>query len=106
MFNHKVPIYGPYLFHLITKTWEKLYPDDEFMPPCWIRHEPIKLRIKCQWANTTTSDEAEAATMDVDEDEIEEEEADEDSSDGYNPPAFEPSWVKKLKSKMKKLFCM
>ena len=44
--------------------------------------------------------------MDVDEDEIEEEEADEDSSDGYVPPSTEPSWAKKLKNKMKKLFCM
>lgn len=33
VFNHKVPIYGPYMFLLITKTWEKLYPDDEFVAP-------------------------------------------------------------------------
>ena len=26
VFNRKVPIYGPYLFHLISATWEKLYP--------------------------------------------------------------------------------
>ena len=44
--------------------------------------------------------------MDVDEDEIEEEEADEDSSVGYAPPFAEPSWAKKLKAKMKALFCM
>ena len=44
--------------------------------------------------------------MDVGEDEIEEEEADEDSFDGYTPPSTEPSWAKKLKAKMKKLFCM
>ena len=46
VFNRKVPIYGPYLFLLITKTWEKLYADDEFVAPNWIRHEPIKLRIR------------------------------------------------------------
>ena len=74
VFKRKVPIYGPYLFLLISKTWEKLYPNDEFVAPSWIRHEPIKLRIKSQWANTTTSAEAEASNMDVDEDEIEEEE--------------------------------
>ena len=91
VFNHKVPIYGPYLFLLISKTWEKLYPDDEFVAPSWIRHEPIKLCIKSQRANTTTIAEAEVAKMAVDEDEIEEEEADEDSSDGYIPPSSEPS---------------
>src|SRR3954463_14104993 len=54
MFNHKVPIYGPYLFLLISKTWEKLYPGDEFLAPDWIRHDPISLRVKPNWANTTT----------------------------------------------------
>ena len=106
MFSRKVPIYGPYLFLLIMRTWEKLYPDDEFVAPDWIRHDPIKLRIKPQWANTTTRAEAEAARMDVDEDEIVEEEADEDSSAGYAPPSSEPSWAKKLKAKIKALFCM
>ena len=33
VFNRKVPIYGPYLFLLIMRTWEKLYPDDEFVAP-------------------------------------------------------------------------
>ena len=33
VFNRKVPIYGPYLFLLITKTWEKLYPTEEFLAP-------------------------------------------------------------------------
>ena len=44
--------------------------------------------------------------MDVDNNEIEEEEADEDSSSGYDPPSTEPPWAKKLKNKMKALFCM
>ena len=44
--------------------------------------------------------------MDVDEDDIEEEDADEDSSAGYSPSSSEPSWAKKLKNKMKALFCM
>ena len=26
VFNCKVPIYGPYLFHLISMTWERLFP--------------------------------------------------------------------------------
>ena len=106
MFHWKLPIYGPYLFLLISKTWDKLFLDEEFVAPNWIRHEPIKLRIKSKWANTTTRAEAEAARMDVDEDEFEEEEAAEDSSEGYAPPSAEPSWAKKLKAKMKALFCM
>ena len=45
--------------------------------------------------------------MDMDADEEEEEEAaDEDSSEGYIPPTSEPSWAKRLKNKMKMLFCM
>ena len=99
-------IYGPYLFLLISKTWEKMYPTEEFLAPDWIRHDPIKLRIKPQWANTTTRDEAEAAKRAADEEEIEEGSAAEDSSAGYAPPSTEPSWAKKLKAKMKALFCM
>ena len=44
--------------------------------------------------------------MAVDEEEIEEEDVDEQSSTGYAPPSSEPSWDKKLKAKMKALFCM
>ena len=33
LFNRKVPIYGPYMFHLISRTWEQLYPNDEFVAP-------------------------------------------------------------------------
>ena len=105
VYNRKVPIYGPYLFQLISATWERVYPQDEFEAPGWIRHEPINLRIKPQWANTTSRADT-AAAMDVDADEDEEEAADEDSSEGYIPPTSEPSWAKRLKNKMKMLFCM
>ena len=43
--------------------------------------------------------------MAVDEEEIEEEEAAEDRS-AFTTPSAEPSWAKKLKIKMKRLFCM
>ena len=92
VYNRKVPIYGPYLFHLISASWEKLFPQDEFEAPSWIRHEHINLRVKTQWANTTSRADA-AATMDVDADEDEEEAADEDNSEGYIPPTSEPSWL-------------
>ena len=77
-----------------------------FEAPNWIRHEPIKLRIKNKWANTTTRAEAKAARMDVDEDELQEEKAAEDSFEGYTPPSTEPTWAKKLKAKMKALLSM
>ena len=106
MFTRKVPIYEPYLILLISRTWEKLLPNDEFLAPAWICHDPIWLHIKPQWTNTTTRAEAAAAQMDVDADEVEEEDADEDSSAGYSPSSSEPSCDKKLKNKMKALFCM
>ena len=43
--------------------------------------------------------------MAVDEEEIEEEEAAEDRST-FTTPSAEPSWAKKLKIKMMRLFCM
>ena len=57
VFTRKVPIHGPYLFLLLSTTWEKMYPGDEFLAPDWIRHESISLRVKPNWANTTTRGE-------------------------------------------------
>ena len=105
IFNRKVPIYGSYLFQLIFATWEKLYPQDDFDAPDWIRHDSIRLRVKTQWANTTSRVEV-AAAMDLDAGEDEEEPADEVSSEDYTPPTSEPSWAKRLKNKMKTLFYM
>ena len=103
VFNRKVPIYGPYLFLLISKTWEKMYPAEEFLAPDWIRHEPICLRVKPNWANTATRAEASAAraaAVDEDVDGAEGRSARPSQSDSR------PSWAKKLKDKMKSLFCM
>ena len=44
-----------------------MFPADEFLAPDWVRHEPICLRIKPNWANTTTRTEATAARTAVDE---------------------------------------
>ena len=106
MFNRKVPIYGPCLFLLISKTWAKQYPGDEFLAPDWIRRDLISLRVKPNWANTTTRAEASAARAAVDEEDA----GAEDVAEGraarpsQSPPM--PSWAKKLKDKMKTLFCM
>ena len=106
VFNRKVPIYGPYLFLLISKTWEKLFPGDEFLAPDWIRHESISLRIKPNWANTTTCAEASSARRAVGEEEAGAEHVADDRAARSTAPSSEPSWAKKLKDKMKTLFCM
>src|SRR6187401_1007383 len=107
IYTRKVPIYGPYLFLLISKTWEKLYPEEEFEADCF-RHDPIHLCVKTRWANTTTRAQDAAAQMGTDEEPVEEPA---DVRSGRFAPSSssaveEPSWAKKLKQKMKALFCM
>ena len=103
VFNRKVRIYGPYLFLLISKTWEKLYPDDEFLAPDWIRHEPIKLRVKPNWANTTTRAEASSTRRAAGEEEAAAENIVEDRAARSTTASSETLWAKKLKDKMKTL---
>jgi len=33
VYNRKVPIYGPYLHLLISKTWDKMFPEEDFSAP-------------------------------------------------------------------------
>ena len=106
VFTRKVPIYGPYLFLLLSTTWEKMYPGDEFLAPDWIRHESISLRVKPNWANTTTCAEASTARRAGGEEEACAENVAEDHAARSTTPSSEPSWAKKLKNKMKTLFCM
>ena len=106
VFNRKVPIYGPYLFLLISKTWEKMFPGEEFHAPDWIRHEPICLRIKSNWSNTATRAEATAARAAVDEEDAGAEDVVEGRTARPSQSVSRPSWAKKLKDKMKSLFCM
>ena len=106
MFTRKVPIYGPYLFLLLSSTWEKTYPGDEFLAPDWILHEPICLRIKSNWANTATRAEATTARAAVDEEDAGAEDVAEGRAARSSHSSSMPSWAKKLKDKMKTLFCM
>ena len=106
VFTRKVPIYGPYLFLLLSTTWEKTYPGDEFLAPDWIRHESISLRVKPNWANTTTRAEASSARRAVGEEGAGAEHVAEDRAARSTAPSSKPSWAKKLKDKMKTLFCM
>ncbi|KAI5017257.1 hypothetical protein ZWY2020_037635 [Hordeum vulgare] len=73
-----------------------------FHAPSWILHESIKLCHKNKWDNTTTTPPA--ANMDTDEDEDEAE--DDGSPETHVPSSAESSWSKKLKDRMKTLFCM
>ncbi|KAE8779332.1 hypothetical protein D1007_47666 [Hordeum vulgare] len=101
VFNRKVPIYGLYLFYFIKMTWAKAFPAVEFLDPNWIQHEPIKLRQKDKWANTSTTPDA---PRDSDEDMAARE--DEVVPESRMPSSAEPSWAKKLTGRMKTLFCM
>src|SRR6187401_3652230 len=97
IYTRKVPIYGPYLFLLISKTCEKLYPDEEFEADCF-RHDPIRLRVKTRWANTTTRAQAAAAQMGTEDEPVEETT---DVRSGRFAPSSsstgeKPSWAKKL----------
>ena len=83
-----------------------MYPGDEFLAPDWIRHESISLRVKPNWANTTTRAEATAARAAVDEEDAGAEDVAEDRAARSSHSSSEPSWAKKLKDKMKTLFCM
>ena len=58
------------------------------------------------WANTTTHAEASAARRTVGEEEAGAETVAEDRAARSTTPSSEPSWAKKLKEKMKTLFCM
>ncbi|KAI4987521.1 hypothetical protein ZWY2020_020321 [Hordeum vulgare] len=54
--NHKVPIYGPYLFAYICHKWQQAYPDEVlYAQSDYIVHDPIKLRVKDRWANPSSS---------------------------------------------------
>ena len=82
------------------------YPGDEFLAPDWIRHESISLRVKPNWANTTTLAEASSARRAAGEEAAAAENVAEDRAARSTTPSCELSWAKKLKDKMKTLFCM
>ncbi|KAI5006419.1 hypothetical protein ZWY2020_033662 [Hordeum vulgare] len=96
--NRKVPIYGPYLFAFIQKKWKDTYPD-ELLPveADYFVHDPIKLRLKNKWANTSTSSQP----MDTDT-----EIAAGGGPSSHTRSSTMPSCTMKQKDQMKTLFCM
>ena len=65
-----------------------------------VSHEIKRLRKKENWGTAAPSFGVPPGADDM------ETEADADDDDDYEPSGAEPSWAKKLKRKMKKLFCM
>ena len=77
-------------------TWAFTYPDELFVTGDLISHEIVRLRQKENWGTPVSEMETP-----MDEDVV-----DDDDDPDYEPARVEPSWSKKLKLKMKKLFCM
>ena len=103
IYNCKVPIYGPYLYYFIKTKWYESFPRVPFPAATrCINHEPIKMRQKNKWANTSTTCTAECKET--------EEEAvaaqDEGGPATHTRSCAEPSWTKKLKDQMRTLFFM
>ena len=67
-----------------------------------VSHDIKRLRKKDNWGSQVPKSgvPSSATAMET------EEEAEAEDDDDYVPSAAEPSWAKKLKLKMKKLFCM
>ena len=85
---------------LIEKAWEHTYPGIVLETGKLISHEVKHLRKKENWGTSVLKTEIPSGADEV------EAEADADDDEDYVPSGAEPSWAKKLKRKMKKLFCM
>ena len=98
--ERKCSIYGPFIMLLTEKAWEHVYPKVVLETGDLVSHEIKRLRKKENWGTTAPSSGIPPGAADM------ETEADADDDDDYEPSREEPSWAKKLKRKMKKLFCM
>jgi len=76
-----------------------MFPGDEFLAPDWIRHHPIYLRVKPNWANTTTRAEASAARAAVDEEDVGAEDVAEDRAGGYTIVPLSPHGPRSSRSR-------
>ena len=95
----KVRIYGPYLFKMIEEKWAANCPGEALPTEHIVSHPVLNLRQKENWGTVPAGTGEEIAPTD---------------SDGEEEPNYEfvpslekvPYWESKLKSKMKKLFCI
>jgi hypothetical protein len=114
--ERKCPIYGPFIMQLIEKAWEHTYPGIRLVTGELVSHEVKRLRKKVDWgapvpqpgipAAAAEAEAAAAAAAASDDEDDAAHAADDEADDDYMPPSAETSWAKKLKTKLKKLFCM
>ena len=90
---------------LIEKAWARVYPQVMLETGELVSHDIKRLRNKDNWGTQApkTGVPSSATAMETEEETGVD---DDDDDDDYMPSEAEPSWAKKLKSKMKKLFCM
>ena len=98
----KCPIYGPFTMLLIEKAWARVYPKVVMETGDLVSHEIKRLRKKENWGTSAPRSGIPSGAADM-ETEVE---ADADGDADYEPSGVEPSWAKKIKRKMKKLFFM
>ena len=101
--ERKCPIYGPFIMLLIEKAWARVYPKVMLETGELVSHEIKRLRKKDSWG--TPAPKSGGPSTDADMGTEDGAEADDDDED-YEPSGTEPSWSKKIKRKMKKLFYM
>ena len=101
--ERKCPIYGPFIMLLIEKAWARVYPKVMLETGELVSHEIKRLRKKDNWGTPAPKPGGPSTAADMETEGGAEADADDED---YEPSGTEPSWAKKLKRKMKKLFCM
>ena len=90
---------------LIEKAWAHVYPKVMLETGELVSHDIKRLRKKDNWGTQAPKSGVPSSATAMETEEETGAEA-EDDDDDYVPSEAEPSWAKKLKLKMKKLFCM
>ena len=101
--ERKCPIYGPFIMLLIEKAWARVYPKVMLETGELVSHEIKRLRKKDNWGTPAPKFGGPSTAADM---ETGGGAAADDHDEDFGPSSAEPSWAKKLKRKMKKLFCM
>ena len=87
---------------LIERAWRHTYPEEQLETRELVSHEIKRLRKKDNWGTQAPRSDAPPSEADMEsEDEVEA-----DKDEDYEPSGVEPSWAKRIKFKMKNLFCM
>ena len=97
-YGDHVPIYAPFIFRLIENTWAAMFPGEQLETGPLISHEMINLRQKELSAPTRHAESVPLAS--------EEDVVDSDFVPDPEHSSGSSGWAAKLKSKVKKLFCL